>query len=882
MKQYLLLTLFVLLSSLNALTQTVITGNITNKEGEPVVANVTVQTKGSVSIAGYAATDVKGNYSLNYQGTADSIIITVTGMNIGKHTKIVANRTQQVDFNIDEKPIELKEVTVTAPKISLKGDTLDYQVSAYTDQNDRVIGDVLKKMPGIEVGADGLIKYKGKDINKFYVENMDLLHGRYGIATNNIPANSVSTVQVFENHQPIKALRDRLFSDQAAINLKLKDSAKGVLTLTGLAGVGYEPVLWNAELVAMYFGKTMQNMSTYKGNNFGDDVAGEFKTHYDYERVLMNPSSMLSVQSPSTPPIPSKRYLDNQSNAITTNQLFKLKEGTELTVSALYYDDRIEKEGYSYYQQYLPGDSMLAIEEQTNSVSKNHNTELAVRLNKNETNYYLNNAFNISGNWNNDNGSSITRSNTAGIDETINQFLNKPFLSIDNTLSLIKNVKDNSYSLYFSAGYGYKPQTLTVSPVNYFGDNQLTSLSQQVHSNDLSSVLRISYGLKIKKFNLNYDLWGRTDYSDLKTELLDKNLNEQTIAPDDSMKNDLGYNTIQTGINQTYSFDNGTFKARLQLPVTYYFLSIDDRIPDKTTNYNKLIVNPSLSCNYQLTPELTLSAGGNFNKSYGDMNSYYTGYIMQNYRSLLRNSVDQLFETRSGGGNISLAYRDVFKALFINGGASYNRSWKNLLYGYNYQGIMRVRTTIDQPTQSDSYGLNINASKGLNFWSATIRASGGYNTSTGELLIDNTILNYRSQGYNATGSFNMNPVSFIGIGYSLSWYQSKSYTVERPEYFPPIQGTSQNLKFNVFPFKTLTINFGFEHQYNSATNPHYTYFADAGIKYKYRQWDLELVMNNLLNAKQYVSASYSDVSTYFYSYNLRPASVLLKVRFKLK
>ena len=882
MKQILLLTLFILLAPYIALAQTVITGNVTNKKGEPLVANVTIQAKESVTISGFAATDAKGNYSISYQGTADSIIITVSGMNIGKHTKIVANRKQQVDFGIDEKPVELKEVTVTAPKISLKGDTLDYQVSAYTDQNDRVIGDVLKKMPGIEVDAGGGIKYKGREINKFYVENMDLLHGRYGIATNNIPANDVSTVQVYENHQPIKALRDRLFSDRAAINLKLKDSAKGVLTLTGLAGVGYEPVLWNAESVAMYFGKTMQNMSTYKGNNSGDDVASEFRTHYDYERIYMNPSGMLSVQSPSTPPIPSKRYLDNQSNAVTTNQLFKLKEGTELTVSALCYDDRIEKEGYSHYQQYLPGDSMLAIEERINSVSRIHNAELAVRLNENGTNYYLNNAFNVSGNWNNDHGSSITRSNTAGIDETINQFLNKPFLSIDNTLNLIKNIKNNSYSLYFSAGYGHKPQTLSVSPMDYFGDSLLTSLSQQVHSNDFSSVLRISYGLKIKKFNLNYDLWGRTDYNDLKTELLGKDLNEQVIIPDNSMKNDLGYNTFQTGINQTYSFDNGMFKARLQFPVTYYLLTINDRIPDKTANYNKLIVNPSLSCNYQLTPEFTLSAGANFNKSYGGMNSYYTGYIMQSYRNLLRNSVDQLFETRSGGGNVSLSYRDIFKSLFINGGASYNRSWKNLLYGYNYQGIMSIKTVIDQPTQSDNYGLNINASKGLNFWSATVRTSGGYNTSNGELLIDNTILNYRSRGYNATGSFNMNPVSFIGIGYSLSWYQSKSYTVERPEHFPPIQGTSQNLKFNVFPVKTLTINFGFEHQYNSATNPRYTCFADAGIKYKHKPWDLELVMNNLLNAKQYVSASYSDVSTYFYSYNLRPASVLLKARFKLK
>jgi len=865
-----------------SLAQTVISGSVKNSKGEPLVVNMTVQAKGNVMIAGFSVTDAKGNYSLNYRGTADSLVITVSGMNIGKHNKIVANHSEKVDFVIEEKALELKEVTVVAPKITLKGDTLNYSVSAFSDQNDLVIGDVLKKLPGIEVTSDGTIKYNNKDINKFYVENMDLLLGRYGIATNNIPAKDVATVQVMENHQPIKALRDRVFSDQAAINLKLKDSAKGTLSLTGLAGTGYRPFLWNAELVSMYFAKGKQNITTYKGNNSGDDVAGEFRTHYDYERVYMNPNSLLSVQSPAAPPVPSKRYLYNRSHAATTNQLFKLGEETELTVNALYYDDRIEKEGYSYYEQYLPGDSILAIEERIQSLSKIHNAELALRLKKNAANYYLNNAFNLNGNWNSDNGLSSTSSNEADVDETIIQSLNKPFFSIDNTLNIVKNIKDNSYNLYFSAGYGHKPHILKVNPVSYFGDDRLASLSQRVLSKDFATVLRTSYGLKINQFNLDYALWGRADIQNMETELLGKDSNGYIIVVDDSLENNLGYNIWQTGINQSYSFDNGTLKARIQLPVIYYLLTIDDRIPERTGKHNKLIVNPAFSVNYQLKPELTLSAGANFRQSYGDMNLTYTGYIMHNYRSLLRNSIDYLFETRSGEGNLLFAYRDVFKYLFINGGLSYNRSWRNLLYGYNYQGIMRVRTVIDHPTQSEGYGVNINGSKGLDFWSATVRASGGYNISTSELLVQNEILNYHSQGYNANGSINMNPASFMGFNYSLSWFQNKSYTVERPESFPAIKVISQNMKISIFPFKTLTVNFGLEHQYNSAANVRYTYFANGSVKYKYKQLDLELIVNNLLNAKQYVSASYSDISTYYYSYNLRPASVLLKARFKLK
>jgi len=224
---------------------------------------MTVQAKGNVAIAGFASTDAKGDYTLIYKGTADSITITASGINIGKYAKTVANRSGTANFVIDEKPLKIKEVSVTAPKITLRGDTLNYNVASYIDQNDRVIGDVLQKLPGITVSPIGSIRYQGRDINKFYIENMDLLQGRYSLATKNISAKDVATVQILENHQPLKVLRDKILSDQAAINLKLKESAKGTWVLTGLAGAGYQPVLWNAELVAMYFGRTKQNMSTY-------------------------------------------------------------------------------------------------------------------------------------------------------------------------------------------------------------------------------------------------------------------------------------------------------------------------------------------------------------------------------------------------------------------------------------------------------------------------------------------------------------------------------------------------------------------------------------------------------------------------------------------
>ena len=156
---------------------------------------------------------------------------------------------------MEEEAILLQEVIVKAEPISQKGDTVSYLVSSFASENDRVIGDVLKKMPGIKVLSGGAIHYNGKEINKFYIENLDLLQGRYSVATNNISAKDVASVEVFEYHQPIKALAETNPTDRAALNIKLKNSAKGTLNAVAQLGIGTPPVSWENELVLLYFAK---------------------------------------------------------------------------------------------------------------------------------------------------------------------------------------------------------------------------------------------------------------------------------------------------------------------------------------------------------------------------------------------------------------------------------------------------------------------------------------------------------------------------------------------------------------------------------------------------------------------------------------------------
>lgn len=112
----------------------------------------------------------------------------------------------------------------------------------------------MKKIPGIEVNTNGTVLYEGEPINEFLVNGKNLMEGRYGTVNNALPKDAVQKVQVLENHQPIKILKNKIPSEKAAINIVLKNK----ITVTGRGEVSSgiaNPWLWNVKHTPMFFGQ---------------------------------------------------------------------------------------------------------------------------------------------------------------------------------------------------------------------------------------------------------------------------------------------------------------------------------------------------------------------------------------------------------------------------------------------------------------------------------------------------------------------------------------------------------------------------------------------------------------------------------------------------
>lgn len=874
--------LLFILCSTDSYAQVLIQGHIVNEKGENMshIPLVLRQLPDSTIFA-YAYSDDNGKYELTYNGTSEKLLISISGMDIAPQNKQIESISQTVNFKTTVRILKLKEVIVKSSKIWNVKDTINYLVSSFSDRGDVVIGDVLKKMPGIQVDENGQIRYQGKPINKFYIESMDMLQGRYGIATNNISAKDVSTVQILENHQPIKALEDVRISNDAAINLKLKDGAKGTLSIMAQLGIGVSPLLWENELTGMYFAKKKQNMTVYKSNNSGLDLSREL--HSFTSSNAFGDENILAVAMPSPPNIDQSRYLFNNSNAVTINNLIKPTENRELNFNLIYLNDHDNKESKAHTSYYLPNQNLLITDEEMTSSKNIDKLEIELRYNKNDTASYLNNYLNAEGMWENNLG----RINS---DQAITQRLRRPTFKINNLLHWIKkNNKEAGAEFVSNVGFKSTPQTLSISPGLYseiFNEGEdFSTLRQkaQIYNFYVNNRYTLLSPFMLGKVRVNPNMELNIESRQLKSDIytLINNCNP-ILNPADSMRNNMDWFRYTTGLGfQLKYYTIRNLKVEISFPVFYYGIHINNKVERNKDNIHRLSFQPTINLSYDLSNLINLTGNYNFYNQIGNLHSIYTGYILQNYRSL--NHYDgNLSEAKGNRGNISLSYKDIMNMFFISGGITYNHIKMNMLYQQEFKGILSVTSSVKKFNSLQNIAISGRMSKGFDWKNVTTTLETSYNIYHSEQLRQSKLIDYRMDGLNIALSLAGKPISFMSISYKGIWSRNTS-KIDREKSTPAIKSFVNEASLNINLSKDLSLNFGSEYYYNSASlTDKCLFFGDLGATYNRESMDFRLMWNNIFDTNNYITAYYGDMNTYQNIYHIRPSNVMLKVRFKLK
>ena len=187
-----------------------------------------VRLKDSVLLA-HTRTDDKGVFSL--VPPIDTVQVVISHPKFGDQSFYIFGSPSNSEFNFGKiilppKSHTLQEIVIYAYKdpVFYKGDTLIYTADSFKVKPNATVEDLLKKLPGIKVDAEGKITSQGKKVDQVLVDGDEFFGTDPTVATQNLNAKSVESVQVYEKKND-QATDDGNETIQV-MNLKLKEDAK--------------------------------------------------------------------------------------------------------------------------------------------------------------------------------------------------------------------------------------------------------------------------------------------------------------------------------------------------------------------------------------------------------------------------------------------------------------------------------------------------------------------------------------------------------------------------------------------------------------------------------------------------------------------------------
>ena len=208
MKRLLYIILYIALAA-TASAQVKVTGRVIDLQNKPV-SDVIVKVVSGTKTLAFTSTNAKGEYAIEMKSApTGEVTLQFTHISYEKESERLSlkERVTKLDMILSPKSISLKEVTVKPDPLRQRGDTLTHNLASFLGKGDVTLEDGLKRLPGVDVSKAGAISYMGKPISQFNIEGLDMLGGKYNLATRNIPADYVTQVEIVREEGEVQAVR---------------------------------------------------------------------------------------------------------------------------------------------------------------------------------------------------------------------------------------------------------------------------------------------------------------------------------------------------------------------------------------------------------------------------------------------------------------------------------------------------------------------------------------------------------------------------------------------------------------------------------------------------------------------------------------------------
>lgn len=858
MKQ-LLLILIIVVGCAPIKSQIILRGNVAETISGESIPGVNVIAKNhNGKLIGFSTTDHVGNYSITINEQSDSLFISANMLGYKPFSKKVKVGREPITILLEEGALQLQEVVVKADRIRENGDTITYSVSSFAQKQDHTIGDVLKRMPGIDVANNGKIQYQGIDINRFYIEGNDLLGGKYGIATNGISHDDIGAVEVMENHQPMQVLCGLSFSDQAAINLKMKNRSKATFLVNGTLAGGWSQqpkgTLWQGDIFTMMVTGRYQMITTFKGNNTGVNLSDQL-IDFTSDRSDEGLEGYISLSTPITPNLQGNRSFLNRSWMVSSSHLLKTGKG-EFKAQIDYNNDRVSAQSTSSTTYFLESGDKVILEDK-NSLSHRNSLTGKFSYEVNEKSYFLNNTLSADVSWND-----LTL-NTMGTLANI-QTARMPEYSVSNYLKVIKRFGNNKLVTFTSRNeWNSLPERLTVSHEGEIYGEHIKQHS--IYTDERASLgfvfnrvlLSLEAGVAGYFRKLDTDLWG-IDYENL------------------TDREELTTDYLRIFAAPKFEWNYKKLELTLNLPVNLYSYFFSGGLRNRT----EFFLSPSLAARFRITPRMSLTLRGSARRSPTSLHNIHDSSILTDYRSF-SSGVDDYYSSSGQSLSASYNYRNAQSGVFFMAMGRYGWNRSKFATVQNIVGDYIFHSYRPQPSDSRNAMAFLNVSKTLDFMRGAVGLKGNYSRMESTILSQGVHTDYQNDSFSLSPSINGNISSAFNWALRFTWDRSilkiSDMSSRRSDNFI----YSGNITLT--PCRLITWTAGGEFYRNQIETDRYKEMLMLDTKLTFnvsKSIEISASVTNLLNKKSYSYTTYGTLSQYERSSQLRGREFLISIYLK--
>lgn len=871
-------------------------GFIQDEQKKPLeMANIMAINSATRAMDSYGITNDKGKFQLTLKpNTAYVIKVSFLGM---KSKEIaVSTKTENINQNIvlDDTGIELEGVEIVREMpVSIKGDTIVYNADSFKSGTEKKLEDVLKKLPGVEVNANGEIEVEGKKVSKLMVEGKDFFDGDTKLGVKNIPADAIDKVQVLRNYNEIGALKG-LGNDQdnVAMNIKLKKGKKNFWFGDMTAGIGVGELdsryVINPKLF-YYSPKYSINVIT-NFNNIGElplTAQDYFGFTGGFKNIMKNGGSNFNISSNDLgiSILRNDRAKEIETKFGATNFSYSISKKWNISGFGILSASKTDLETKSQTTILDSGD-----EQKRDELTHQKNN---LGLFKLSSSYKPNDKFQFDYDIltklskQNEDTDLLRESvvNKVSSLETILTNKKQDPTSVNQSLSLYYTQSDKNIfafemqhlyqdeNPFYNANLRSQPFDLS----GYISGQNRNDLNQDryVKTNKVDAKLDYYY-MVTPKSNINISLGNTFSYQDFSShifQMLDNGDRNDLNSSENN--NQVNYNFNDTFLGFHYKILSGRFTFTPGVSVHTYNMKNTQLGTDYSQNFVKVL--PDFFALYQIKKAETLTYNFSLSNDFTDINQLASGFVLSDYSSLFRGN--RFLENATSQVH-SLHYFKYnmfnFENIFAN--ATYTKKVNAIKTQADFTGINQSSTPYNSNLADETFsGMGNYGRSFLKNYKASVNAS--FNWSKFNNIQNNVLATTESfsQSYTVKASTNYKDIPNIEFGYNalINQYSGSTYYTDKP---------FAKLDYYFLDSFSFVSEYEFYHYYNSNKSVDNEYdFLSASLIYQKRdsKWEYKISATNLLNTKYLNDDSFSQFSTRVSQYTVQPRYIIFSMKYNL-